>query len=104
MLTDQTYTERQKVARQPGTCLHCHASMVTAYRRAGNGDIWKGFEVINQQPYFEARKLVTHPVACIDCHDPETMALRAGAIRSSIITTRRPITPTGRTRSRERRC
>jgi nitrite reductase (cytochrome c-552) len=69
MLSDQTYTERQKVVTQPGTCLHCHASMVTAYRRVG-------FEAINQMPYFEARKLVTHPVSCIDCHDPETMALR----------------------------
>src|SRR5690606_10766184 len=25
MLTDQIYTERQKVG-QPGTCIHCHAS------------------------------------------------------------------------------
>jgi len=76
MLLDQTFTERQHVAKQPGTCLNCHASMVTAYRKAGNGDMWKGFETINQMPYFEARKLVTHPVSCIDCHDPSTMALR----------------------------
>ena len=76
MLLDQTFTERQHVVKQPGTCLNCHASMVTAYRKAGNGDMWKGFETINQMPYFEARKLVTHPVSCIDCHDPSTMALR----------------------------
>lgn len=76
MLLDQTYTERQKVVKQPGTCLHCHASMVTAYKKAGNGDVWKGFEAINHMPYFQARKLVDHPVACIDCHDPSTMALR----------------------------
>ena len=76
MLLDQTYTERQHVAKQPGTCLNCHASMVEAYRKAGNGDIWKGFEAINKLPYVEARKLVQHPVACIDCHDPKTMALR----------------------------
>jgi nitrite reductase (cytochrome c-552) len=76
MLTDQVFTERQQVVKQPGTCLNCHASMVTAYRKAGNGDMWKGFEAINQLPYFEARKLVTHSVACIDCHDPSTMALR----------------------------
>jgi nitrite reductase (cytochrome c-552) len=76
MLTDQTFTERQHVVKQPGTCLNCHASMVVAYRKAGNGDMFKGFEAINKLPYFEARKLVTHPVACIDCHDPETMALR----------------------------
>jgi nitrite reductase (cytochrome c-552) len=76
MLLDQTFTERQKVAKQPGTCLNCHASMVVAYRKAGNGDMWKGFDAINHMPYFEARKLVDHPVVCIDCHDPATMALR----------------------------
>ena len=76
MLDDQTFTERQKVVKQPGTCLNCHASMVVAYRKAGNGDVMKGFEAINHMPYFDARKLVTHPVACIDCHDPATMALR----------------------------
>ena len=76
MLLDQTFTERQQVVKQPGTCLHCHASMVTAYRKAGNGDMWKGFEAINKMGYFEARKLVDHPVSCLDCHDPATMALR----------------------------
>src|SRR5215212_8646492 len=76
MLVDQMFTERQKVTRQPGTCLNCHASMWVAYKKAGNGDIWKGFDAINHMPYFDARKLVQHPVACIDCHDPSTMALR----------------------------
>lgn len=75
MLDDQTFTERQKKA-QPGTCLNCHASMYNAYKKAGNGDIVKGFEAINPLPYAEARKLVEHPVACIDCHDSQTMALR----------------------------
>jgi nitrite reductase (cytochrome c-552) len=76
MLLDQTHTERQQVVQQPGTCLHCHASMWVAYQQAGNGDIWKGFEAINKMPYQEARKLVDHPVACIDCHNPATMELR----------------------------
>jgi nitrite reductase (cytochrome c-552) len=76
MLEDQMFTERQQVAKQPGTCLNCHASMYVAYKKAGNGDIFKGFDAINHLPYFEARKLVKHPVACIDCHDPETMQLR----------------------------
>jgi nitrite reductase (cytochrome c-552) len=76
MLLDQAFTERQHVVKQPGTCLNCHASMWVAYKKAGNGDIWKGFEEINKKPYFEAAKMVTHPVACIDCHDPGTMALR----------------------------
>ncbi|HEY7409064.1 MAG TPA: ammonia-forming cytochrome c nitrite reductase subunit c552 [Gemmatimonadaceae bacterium] len=76
MLDDQTYTERQIVAKQPGTCLNCHASMYAAYTRAGAGDIVRGFERVNAMPYAEARKLVEHPVACIDCHDPNSMQLR----------------------------
>jgi nitrite reductase (cytochrome c-552) len=76
MLDDQTYTERQIVARQPGTCLHCHASVYVPYRDLGGGDLVKGFERMNQMPFEEARTLVTHPVACIDCHAPDTMQLR----------------------------
>jgi nitrite reductase (cytochrome c-552) len=76
MLDDQTFTERQQAAKQPGTCLHCHASVYVAYKNAGGGDLMAGFEKVNQLPYAEARKLVEHPVACIDCHDPTTMALR----------------------------
>ena len=76
MLDDQTYTERQLAAKQPGTCLHCHASVYLPYRQLGGGDLIKGFEKMNQMSFAEARKLVTHPVACIDCHDPATMQLR----------------------------
>ncbi|HEY0549767.1 MAG TPA: ammonia-forming cytochrome c nitrite reductase subunit c552 [Verrucomicrobiae bacterium] len=76
MLADQTYTERQQAAKQPGTCLHCHASVYVPYKKAGDGDLMKGFEKLNQMPFAEARKLITHPVACIDCHDPKTMQLR----------------------------
>ena len=76
MLDDQTYTERQQAAKQPGTCLHCHASIKVPYTKLGNGDLMKGYEKFNQMPFAEARKLVTHPVACIDCHDPTTMQLR----------------------------
>ena len=76
MLDDQTYTERQQAAKQPGTCLQCHASIVVPYNKAGNGDLTKGFEKINQMSFAEARKLVTHPVACIDCHEPTTLQLR----------------------------
>jgi nitrite reductase (cytochrome c-552) len=76
MLLDQTFTERQKVTKQPGTCLNCHASMVTIYNKLGNGDMFKGFEVVNHTAYFEVRKYAQHPVACIDCHDPATMQLR----------------------------
>lgn len=76
MLDDQVYTGRQKFAKQPGTCLNCHASLYKAYLEQGEGDITKGFEKISHMPYAEARKLVKHPVACIDCHEPNTMQLR----------------------------
>ena len=76
MLDDQTFTERQQVVKQPGTCMNCHASVYVPFKKLGGGDIVKGFEKMNQMPYFEARKLVNHPVACIDCHDSQTMALR----------------------------
>jgi nitrite reductase (cytochrome c-552) len=76
MLEDQEFTRRQQVTKQPGTCLHCHASTYVPYRRAGNGDLIKGFETLNPMSYDEARKLVRHPVSCIDCHDPTTMQLR----------------------------
>jgi nitrite reductase (cytochrome c-552) len=76
MLDDQTFTERQQVTKQPGTCINCHASAYVAYKQLGGGDIFKGFEELNKMPYFDARKVVTHPVACIDCHDSQTMQLR----------------------------
>ncbi len=76
MLADQTYTERQQVVQQPGTCLHCHASIYVPYKKAGGGDLIKGFEHMNQMTFQEARKLVTHPITCIDCHTADTMQLR----------------------------
>ena len=76
MLDDQTFTQRQDVARQPGTCMHCHASVYVPYMRLGGGDLFAGFERMNQMPYAEARTRVTHPVTCIDCHDPQSMRLR----------------------------
>ncbi|ADH63855.1 MULTISPECIES: ammonia-forming cytochrome c nitrite reductase subunit c552 [Thermaceae] len=88
MLVDQRETERVKQFKQPGACLNCHASVVTAFREAGvkagipKDDahfmeaIFKGFEEINKMPYAEATQLVEHPVSCIDCHDPKTMSIR----------------------------
>jgi nitrite reductase (cytochrome c-552) len=76
MLADQTSTERQQVTQQPGTCMHCHASVYVPYKTLGGGDLIKGFEAMNRMKYQEARKLVEHPVACIDCHDPVSMQLR----------------------------
>lgn len=76
MLTDQLFTERQHVVKQPGTCLNCHASTYTYMKKLGNGDLMEGFAKMNQLPYFEAAKHVQHPVSCIDCHEPQTMKLR----------------------------
>jgi nitrite reductase (cytochrome c-552) len=76
MLEDQDNTERVKQFKQPGACLHCHASIIPAYRKEGGGDVMKGFELVCAMPLKEARQLVSHPVSCIDCHDPQTMQLR----------------------------
>jgi nitrite reductase (cytochrome c-552) len=76
MLEDQRFTQRQVVAKQPGACVNCHASMYLAYKKAGNGNIDAGFAKINAMPYQEAEKLVNHPVACIDCHDGKNLRIR----------------------------
>ncbi len=94
MLSDQDETERVKQFKQPGACLHCHASIIPAYREMGRKagvpddrpqeQIMKGFETVCPLPYADARnltdskgnKLIQHPVACIDCHDPASMGLR----------------------------
>ena len=76
MLDDQTFTKRQVVVKQPGTCMQCHGSVYVPMKKLGGGDLIKGFEKMNQMPYAEVRKLVEHPVTCIDCHDPATMQLR----------------------------
>ena len=76
MLSDQVFTRRQQVAPQPGTCLHCHASVYVPYKELGGGDLMAGWERANRMPYAEAAELVEHPVACIDCHDPQTLELR----------------------------
>ena len=94
MLQDQEETVRVKDFPQPGACLHCHCSIIPAYRamgrKAGVPDgnpqeqVMSGFAAVCAMPYAAARaltddqgqKLIQHPVACIDCHDPETLGLR----------------------------
>ena len=76
MLADQDETERVHAVKQPGACLHCHASIIPAYRKAGDGDVMRGFEQVCAMPLGEARGLVEHPVSCLDCHDPQTLQLR----------------------------
>ncbi|MFN0156929.1 MAG: ammonia-forming cytochrome c nitrite reductase subunit c552 [Bacteroidota bacterium] len=65
MLADQDSTLRVTQRKQSGACLHCHASVIPAYRKAGNGDVMKGFEEVSAMSYPDARKLVDHPIACI---------------------------------------
>ncbi|MFO0846676.1 MAG: ammonia-forming cytochrome c nitrite reductase subunit c552, partial [Gemmataceae bacterium] len=76
MLRDQDVTKRVTDFKQYGACLHCHSSIIPAYRQAGDGDVMKGFEKVCGMPLPEARKLVDHPVSCLDCHDPKSMRLR----------------------------
>jgi len=94
MLSDQRGTRRVTERPQPGTCLHCHASVVPAYRAlglelgapgaatdpllspTGRAQLEAGFAASCRMPYSEATERVEHPVSCIDCHDPETMRLR----------------------------
>jgi nitrite reductase (cytochrome c-552) len=98
MLYDQEQTKRVTERPQPGSCLHCHASVIPTYRRLGGGDVMAGFAALSRMPYAEAHAEVAktgsadpvphgdtqvlehrdgaHPVSCVDCHEPETMALR----------------------------
>ncbi|MGD0201462.1 MAG: ammonia-forming cytochrome c nitrite reductase subunit c552 [Bryobacteraceae bacterium] len=75
-LRDQDETRRVKERPQPGSCLQCHASVLPAYRKAGGGDLMRGFEIVSSLPWKEARKLVDHPIGCLECHAPATMQLR----------------------------
>jgi len=97
MLSDQEMTKRVTERPQPGSCLHCHTSVIPTYRRLGEGDVFKGFAALGKMTYAAAHAEVAktgstnpvagaagatahvegaHPVACVDCHDPRTMELR----------------------------
>ena len=90
MLTDQQTTRRVTEKPQPGSCLHCHASVMPLYRALGKEldpaatlaeQVQKGLAATAKMSYQEAAaklKTVTklHPVSCVDCHDPNTMELR----------------------------
>jgi nitrite reductase (cytochrome c-552) len=90
MLTDQEATKRTRERKQPGSCLHCHASVIPLYRQTGaeiaptappREQIQKGFEAISKLDYWEASAKLEksghkHPVSCVDCHDPKSMQLR----------------------------
>ena len=97
MLSDQEATRRVTERPQPGSCLHCHASVIPTYRRLGDGDVFKGFEALGKMAYRDAHAEVVktgsanpvagseiqfehkdgaHPVSCVDCHDPKSMELR----------------------------
>ncbi len=98
MLDDQEQTRRVTERPQPGSCLHCHASVIPTYRRLGGGDVMAGFVALGKLPYWDAHAEVVktgsenpvvegqtqrfetvpgaHPVGCVDCHDAATMELR----------------------------
>jgi nitrite reductase (cytochrome c-552) len=80
MLFDQEHTERVTKKPQPGSCLHCHASIIPTYGRIGGGDAMKGFAQVSAMTYQDAstelKKDGAHPVSCVDCHDSKTMELR----------------------------
>jgi nitrite reductase (cytochrome c-552) len=80
MLADQESTRRLEKP-QSGSCLHCHASVMTLYREMGDGDAMAGFEKTFAYSYQELNQKLhqtghAHPVSCVDCHDPESMRLR----------------------------
>lgn len=78
MLYDQMVTERVHQRKQAGACLHCHASPVVLYRKAGleamglpaddetlakefNMEaVIKGFEVLSKEPYHAVLEKLTH--------------------------------------------
>ena len=98
MLSDQEMTKRVTERPQPGSCLHCHSSVIPTYRRLGEGDVFRGFEALGRMSYADAHaEVVTtgtsnpvaggtalrfehapgaFPLGCIDCHDPKSMELR----------------------------
>jgi nitrite reductase (cytochrome c-552) len=98
MLFDQEQTRRVTERPQPGSCLHCHSSVIPTYRRLGDGDTYKGFELLGKMSYADAHAVVVktgsanpvvkgaentvehangaHPIGCVDCHSPATMELR----------------------------
>ncbi len=90
MLQDQKETERVTGFKQPGACIHCHASTVPYYREVGVAGgaadkgphdfnwpaVMKGFEEVCGKPLTDVHEHVHHPVSCVDCHDPQSMKLR----------------------------
>src|SRR6185503_12033057 len=98
MLSDQEMTKRVTERPQPGSCLHCHASVIPTYRRVGDGDVFRGFEALGKMKYADAHAEIAKtgtmnpvaggtkiefrhadgvfPLGCVDCHDPKSMELR----------------------------
>jgi nitrite reductase (cytochrome c-552) len=79
MLQDQENTQRQ-TKPQTGSCLHCHASIMPLYRKLGDGDAIKGFEMTYKMSYKDLDKQLhdmghAQTVSCPDCHDAKTMQL-----------------------------
>jgi nitrite reductase (cytochrome c-552) len=83
-LHDQDHTERVLQRPQPGACLHCHASIMPAYRYMGERRRDGGLPPRERHAVERGAHvtdalgvpLVQHPVTCVDCHSPDNMALR----------------------------
>jgi nitrite reductase (cytochrome c-552) len=54
MLFDQERTRRVTERPQPGSCMHCHSSVMPTYRRLGEGDTFRGFELLGKMSYADA--------------------------------------------------
>ena len=55
MLEDQMFTERQHVTQQPGTCLHCHASVTRLPARPATATSCTASSSVNRMPYLRGR-------------------------------------------------
>jgi formate-dependent nitrite reductase cytochrome c552 subunit len=89
MLVDQLFTERQQFVPQPGACIQCHSSAVTAMRKLGNGDMKAGFDALNAMPYGRldresdaaAGAAVSRPGEACDSHLSQRRAVARGYVR-----------------------
>ncbi len=68
--SDQTETERVKVANQPAACANCHAAETPQLIAE------MGWEEFNHTPFNDIKDQLHLGSSCADCHDPDTMDLR----------------------------
>src|SRR5262245_3671117 len=64
-------------AKQPGTCMRCHAPVYAPYKKLGGGDLIKGFEVLYFSPHVTQRQL-TCPSHALSAIPPRARTVRRG--------------------------